>query len=63
MVRVTADGACPTPGTFNDAAGNKRRLLAAPPRSITKLGGWGGDFVWLMLLVAVFWGAGAFWWR
>ena len=25
--------------------------------------GWGGDFVWLMLLVAVFWGAGAFWWR
>jgi hypothetical protein len=25
--------------------------------------GWGGDFVWLMLLVAVLWGASVFSWR
>jgi hypothetical protein len=25
--------------------------------------GWGGDFVWIMLMVAVFWGVSAFWWR
>jgi hypothetical protein len=25
--------------------------------------GWGGDFVWIVLLIGLFWAAGALWWR
>jgi hypothetical protein len=25
--------------------------------------GWGGDFVWIMVTVAVFWAMTAYWWR
>ena len=25
--------------------------------------GWGGDFIWMMVLVGLLWAASAFWWR
>jgi hypothetical protein len=25
--------------------------------------GWGGDFVWVMLLIGMFWAISSFWWR
>jgi hypothetical protein len=53
----------PYPRYIQRRRGQQAAAAGGPVTVNHQAWGWGGDFVWVMLLVAVFWGAGAYWWR